>query len=32
LEALCRLRPDDEQPFRNPVREGLPTIRPECIG
>src|SRR5882757_8986874 len=26
LEALCRLRPDDAQSFRNLVREGLPTI------
>ena len=28
LRDTWRLRPSDEQPFRNPVREGLPTILP----
>src|SRR6267378_8371838 len=27
LEALCRLRPDDGQPFHNPLMEGWPTVR-----
>jgi hypothetical protein len=30
--AIDWLLPSDEQPFHNPVREGLPTNRPESSG